>query len=321
MRKLFQINYLILILAVFVVVYRQAFMQRYDKFYYEEGKKILAGNSDVERYQNNKHLFFYETKGLHQNKPLLQFTNETIKIDIYEISYPDHSKKDIHNVVTYLMPIITADENVFKDKNLTYGIYFASEEDGDIDLDIDNPEEAEYAYWFEIINFLNLDIYMADTGFGELIPTITSSDNDLILKEPINVQIFAAEAKEEEGIKKILIEQLFKGPINIGENSFPIRNSLIQLFHEKEANNESLNITSADIETLETEQEIFFTVYHNASKYNTVLYKWFGGYLMVVLFTAYFVFFFRRGTKHLGKVKPTKALKESIEKVEKEKKK
>lgn len=316
MRKLFQINYIILIVAVFVIVYRQAFMQRYDKFYYEEGKKILLSDSELEKYQNNKHLFFYEAKGLHQNKPLLQFTNETIKIDIYEISYPDHSKTNIHNVVTYLMPIITAEEGIFNNENLTYGIYFASEENEEIELDVLNPDEEEYAYWFEIINFLNLNIYMADTGFGELIPTITSSDDDLLVKEPIRMEIFTALAVEEEGVKKVLINRLLTVPIILGENSFPIRNSLINLFHEKEANDESLNLTESDIENLELENEVLFTVFHNASKYNSVLYKWFGGYLIVILFTGYFVFFFKRGKKTLGRVKPTKALAESIKETE-----
>ena len=48
-------------------------MQRYDKFYHEEGKIILNGESSVEKYQINKHLFFYEAKGLHQMTPLFQF--------------------------------------------------------------------------------------------------------------------------------------------------------------------------------------------------------------------------------------------------------
>lgn len=319
MKKLLQINYLILVFAVFIVVYRQAFMQRYDKFYYEEGKVILSENSDIEKYQNNKHLFFYEAKGFHQNKPLFQFENEdkTIKIDIYEISYPDHSKERIHNVVTYLMPIITADESIFNDIDATYGIYFAGKDDGEIEFNEDNPEEESHVFWFEVINFVNLDIYMADTGYGEIIPTITDQEDDLINIEPVKIEIFSAKSITEEGINKILIERYLETNFTITENSFPVRNSLTSLFHEKEANNEPLNITDEDLEFLK-EEGVLFTAFHNASKYNSVLYLWFGVYFAIVIVTGYFVFFFKKN-KTLGRVKPPKGLQESIKKSEQEK--
>jgi|GEM_PF-5359175 len=318
MKKLLQINYLILVFAVFIVVYRQAFMQRYDKFYFEEGKAILAGEN--EEYENNKHLFFYEAKGFHQKQSIFQFENEdkTIKIDIYEISYPDHSKTDIHNVVTYLMPIITADESIFKDKEMTYGIYFAGKDDGEIVFSEDNPEEESHVLWFEVINFVNLDIYMADTGYGEIIPTITDQEDDLINIEPVKIEIFSAKSISEDGVNKILIERYLQTDFTITENSFPVRNSLTTLFHEKQANGEPLNITDEDLEFLKIEKEVLFTAFHDASKYNSVLYLWFGIYFLIVIITGYFVFFFKK-TNKLGRVKPPKGLEESIKKSEQEK--
>ncbi len=320
MKKLLQINYLILVFAIFVVVYRQAFMQRYDKFYFEEGKIILAGNSNVEKYQENKHLFFYEAKGFHQNKPIFQFENEdkTIKIDIYEISYPDHSKDGIHNVITYLMPVITADENMFIDQEMTYGIYFAGKDDGEIEFNENNPEEESHVFWFEVINFINLDIYMADTGYGEIIPTITQQEDDLINIEPVKIEIFSATSISEDGVNKIVIDRYLESPFLINENSFPVRNSLIDLFHEKQAKGESLNITDEDLEFLKIEKEVLFTAFHDASKYNSVLYLWFGIYFLIVIITGYFVFFFKK-TNKLGRVKPPKGLEESIKKSEQEK--
>jgi hypothetical protein len=321
MRKLLQINYLILVFAVFIIVYKQAFMQRYDKFYHEEGKTILSGNSKVEKYQTNKHLFFYEAKGLHQREPIFQFENadKTIKIDLYEISYPDHSKDNIHHVVTYLMPIITASEEVFQNQELTYGIYFAGEDTGDIEFDIESKENEDSVFWFRIINFVRLNLYLADTGYGELVPTITASDNDLLDEKPIRIEIFTAEAKQEDGVKKVFINRLLTTPFTITENSFPVRNSLINLFHQKETNNEPLNLTAEDLKLLEEEQGIYFTAFHNASKYNGVLFMWFGIYFLIVIVTSYFVFFFNKGNRNLGKVKPPKALKESIQATEKEK--
>lgn len=316
MRKLLQINYVILVLVVFVIVYKQAFMQRHDKFYHEEGKIILNGESSVEKYQINKHLFFYEAKGLHQMTPLFQFENDekTIKIDIYEISYPNHSKTDIHKVATYLMPIITADEEVFANKDLMYGIYFAS---GEEEIIIDDKEENQVC-WFEIIKFIRLNLYVADTGYGELIPVITSSEGDLIDENPIRLEIFTAEVKREDGVKKIYTNCLLVSPFTITENSFPVRNKLIELFHQKEINEEPLNITAEDKVNLEAEG-IYYPAFHNASKYNGVLVQWFMTYFLIVGITAYFVFFFRRGRKHLGHVKPTKALEESIKQSEKQK--
>lgn len=311
MRKIIQVNFVILIFAVFIVVYRQAFMQRYDKFYYEEGKIILKGDSKEDKYINNKHLFFYEAKGIHQNKPLYQFENELVKIDIYEISYPDHSKSDIHKVVTYLMPIITFADGVYGNPNLTYGIHF-QREDNNQDLDL----ETEEVYWFEIINFLNLDIYMLDTGYGEIIPTITDEDEDLILINPVKIEVFTAESVTENGVTTLMMDKLLSMPFSINENSFKVRNELINLFHEKEANGQPLNITEEDILNLKEEKEVLFTVIHNASKYNNILYSWFIGYFLITIVLSYFVFYYKRNNK-LGNIKPPKALLRSIEETEK----
>lgn len=311
MRTLLKINFLILAMAAFFIVYRQAFMQRYDKFYYEEGKIILDGNSTIEKYQNNPNLFFYEAKGLHQKTPIYTYSNLDIKIDIYEISFPDHSKKSIHNVVTYLMPIISADESVFANKDLMYGIYFVGEDD-----ELEENVDEKLVYWFEIVDFVNLGIYFADTGYGEIIPVIAGEEKDLLPVNPIRIEIFTASEIKEDGIDKIKIDRLLVAPFTIDENSFLIRNKLIELFHEKESAGKKLNITDEDIEILESE-EIYFTVFHNASKYNSVLYLWFGSYLGIVLVFGYFVFYYKRdGGKHLGRQKPTKALKESIKETE-----
>lgn len=320
MRKAIQINFIILVFAVFIVVFRQAFMQRHDKFYYEEGKTILAGNSNVQKYQENKHLFFYEAKGFHQSEVLFQFENaeNTIKIDFYEVSYPDHSKTDIHRVVTYLMPIITASEEVFKNKDIMYGIYFAGIDDASLDFDADNPSEEGHVYWFEVIEFLNLNIYFADTGYGELIPVITKEEDDLLDITPIRIEIFTAEETTTGANKQTVIKRLLTTPFTITENSFPVRDSLINLFNEKLANEISLNITDADLLNLE-EDGIYNTAFHDASKYNSVLYLWFGIYLGVVFIGCYFVFFFKK-TNKLGRVKPPKGLVESIKDTETEKK-
>lgn len=319
MRKLLKINFLILVVAAFYLVYRQAFMQRYDKFYYEEGKTILEGNSNIEKYQQNKHLFFYEAKGFHKKEPLLSYSNEDIKIDIYEISFPSHNKADIHNVVTYIMPIITADKSFFSNKDLTYGIYFATETNEDILLE---DEEEKTTRWFEIIDFVNLGLYVVDTGYGEVVPIITGEDIDLLNEKPLRIEIFTAMEFLEENIKKIKIDRILTIPFEIDENSFSIRNELINLFHEKESEGKPKEINQDDLDKLE-EKGIYFTAFHNASKYNSVLYLWFGSYLAIVLASGYFVFFFRRNNKNLGGEKPTKALKESIKESEeiKEKKK
>lgn len=312
MRKLLKINFLILALAAFFLVYRQAFMQRYDKFYYGEGKLILEGKSQVEKYQENKHLFFYEAKGFHKKEPMVSYFNEDIKIDIYEISFPDHKKANIHNVVTYIMPIISADKSIFDNKDLMYGIYFASESNEDIDL------KEDLVNWFEIIDFVNLGIYVADTGYGEIIPIITGDEKDLLNGKPVRIEIFTALEFVEDNTKKIKIDRLLTLPFEVDENSFLIRNELINLFHEKESLGEKREINQEDLNKLE-EQGIYFTVFHNASKYNSILYLWFGGYFVVVLFFGYFVFFFRNNQKYLGDQKPTKGLEKSIKESEEDK--
>ncbi|MFA6678462.1 MAG: hypothetical protein WCS22_02850, partial [Acholeplasmataceae bacterium] len=120
------------------------------------------------------------------------------------------------------------------------------------------------------------------------------------------------------GVNKIVIDRYLESPFLINENSFPVRNSLIDLFHEKQAKGESLNITDEDLEFLKIEKEVLFTAFHDASKYNSVLYLWFGIYFLIVIITGYFVFFFKK-TNKLGRVKPPKGLEESIKKSEQEK--
>lgn len=313
MRTLLKINFIILAIAAFFIVYRQAFMQRYDKFYYEEGKVILSGNSLEEKYQQNPHLFFYEAKGFHQNEAIFHYDNGEIQIDIYEVSFPDHEKDNIHNVVTYLMPIITADKDVFSDKDATYGIYFATEKEPNLEPELAVTDEEELVNWFKIIDFVNLGIFLADTGYGELVPVITGEEIDLLNEKPLRIEIFKATEFTEDNVDKIKITRFLTVPFTIDENSFPVRNELINLFHNKQTSGLAKEITEADIIMLEEDFGIYFTAFHNASKYNSVLYLWLGGYLLVVLIAGYFVFYFRRdGGKKLGKEKPTEALKESI---------
>ena len=77
MKRLLRINYVILMVAAFFIVYQQAFINRYNKFYENKGKESLS--SDAE----NKHLFLYEVKGIHQEKPLFTFSNDKVNVDFY----------------------------------------------------------------------------------------------------------------------------------------------------------------------------------------------------------------------------------------------
>lgn len=297
MKRLLRINYVILMVAAFFIVYQQAFINRYNKFYENKGKESLS--SDAE----NKHLFLYEVKGIHQEKPLFTFSNDKVNVDFYEVSLIDFEKED--NVVTNLFPVITSNANVFKSKDLIYAINF-----------LRNMPGEDSVYPFEIFNFVNLDIYLVDSGFGELLPVITGDEEyDLINKKIISFEVFSVNPDEANKIEEEFIVEDF----TFNENSFTIRNELITLLNEKKLNGEPLEFTKEEKDQLYAEKGIIFQQIHNASEYNYILLIWFGGYLTVLLITGYFVFYYRSKGKKLGRKKPTTSLLESIKESEENK--
>lgn len=298
MKRLLRINYVILMVAAFFIVYQQAFIQRYNKFYENKGKESLA--SDAE----NKHLFLYEVKGIHQEEPLFSFSNDKVNVDFYEISLIDYEKTD--NVATSLFPVITSNADIFNSKDLIYAINFNR-----------NMAKEDSVYPFEIFNFVNLDIYLVDSGFGELLPVMTDDQEyDLINKRIISFEVFSVNPNEGNKIEE---EYIFAN-LSFNEDSFIVRNELITRLNEKDLNDEPLEFSKEEKEQLYTEKGIVFQQMHNASKYNYILLIWFGGYLSVLLITGYFVFYYRSKGKKLGRKKPTTSLLKSIEESEENKK-
>lgn len=287
MKVLFRINYAILMLAGFFLVAQQSFIRRYNKFYYEQGKIALANNEE------NKHLFFYEAKGIHQKEPLYTFSNEDVKVDFYEVSVIDHKVDDY--VTTSLFPVIEfkADTN---DSDLIYVLNLKRNMPGD-----------ESVYPYIMFNFLDLGFYSVDSGFDDMLPImIGDSEYDLINKNIIGFEIFTTDDDYE------IINEFIDVNFTFNKNSFPIRNELRSILKVKELNNKPIELSDEDITYLIEEKNILFQEYHNASKYNSILYLWFGIYFGVFIVSGYFVFFFHPQRKRLGRIKPTRGLKESI---------
>lgn len=291
MKRLFRINYVILMIAAFYIVYQQAFIQRYNTFYENIGKESLASDKEY------KHLFLYEAKGIHQEEPLFTFSNAKINVDFYEVSLIDFTKTD--NVATSLFPVITSDKDIFDSKDLIYAINFKR-----------NMTGEESVYPFELFNFVKLDIYLVDSGFGELLPVMTDDEqHDLINKNIISFEVFSVQDDEIE-------ERHISSSFSFNRNSFKIRNELVSRLNEKKLNDEPLEFSLEEREQLYAEKGIIFQQLHNASEYNYILLIWFGGYFTVLVVTGYFVYFFRSKEKRLGRRKPTKALAESIKESE-----
>ena len=116
---------------------------------------------------------------------------------------------------------------------MTYGIYFAEVKTMEkLYLVKIIQKKNHMCYGLRLLTLLILTFY-SDTGYGEIIPTITDQEDDLINIEPVKIEIFSAKSISEDGVNKILIERYLQTDFTITENSFPVRNSLTTLFHEK----------------------------------------------------------------------------------------
>lgn len=294
MKVLFRINYAILMVAAFLLVGRQAFIKRYNKFYYEEGSLILESDNE------NKQKFFYEAKGIHQEEPFASYGNERVRIDFFEINVINHGNKDY--VLTYLFPMVEFKEEL-PEEELIYVLNFKRNMPGD-----------ESVYPYILFNFVNLDLYFVDSSFNDMLPIMIGEEEyDLVDKNIISFEVFSTNDDYE------IVDEFYETNFQFNRNSFPVRNELTSLLNHKAENNEPLQLTEEEIIDLEN-KNIIFQEYHDARKYNRVLYLWFGIYFGIFIVSAYFVFFFHPKRKRLGRVKPTKPLVESIKKSEQKKK-
>ncbi len=283
MKVLLRISYAVLMATLFIAIGRQAIINRYNKYYYNEGKIILE--SDIE----NKDLFFYEPKGIHKEEPLFTFTNDKVKIKFYEVTLIDHNVTD--NLSTSLFTVIEPLTVDFNEKGLSYILNFKR-----------NMPGEESVYPVVITNFLKLDYYLLDTGFGELLPIMTDDEEyDLIDKKINGFEIFSANNSGE--IIEVFIEEDFE----FNRNNFPIRNEIKSLFDEDN------NISEEDRTYLKS-IGINFQKIHNASKYNYILYIWYGIYFVVLFVSFYFIYIHDFSNSKLFRKKPTKALTDSIKK-------
>lgn len=252
----------------------------------------------------DKYLFFYETVGIHGKEPLKVISNDNFEVSLYEINLFDFNEKNenIYFIKTYLYPLINIkNKDILTDKQ-TLVLSFTT-----------NAAEEDRVAPYQIYQYLSLDLYVVNTIEGSLlIPLITNShleedseyiEKDLLNRGVNNITIFDADVYVQSGVS-LLDKSLF-----ITLEDLVVRNKLKQQIINKQNNNEELSFSREEKDLL-AEEEIYFQVIHNPSEFNYLIYIPLAIYFVVLIISAYFVFFYKRKNPNLGKVEPAKGFHE-----------
>lgn len=259
---------------------------RDDKYNYKYGQQALEQTGD------DKFLFFYGRLGFHQKKPVYKVINDDYNIWFYEIVRVN-LKEDDYIIDSYLYPVITSVDHNFGQKGKYYVLNFNTHKQGD---------ESVIPYY--VVLHSKIDIANIQTEEGKYYMAY----DEVVDKEIYQIELLQVDQKDS-----LNYDELLKEDITILGEDFYIKNSLIDYFENKKSQNKPLTFTEEDRLYFHDNLEIYSKESHNPSEFNYIFYIWMSVYFVIFFIASYFVFFYKRKEKKLGKIEPTESLIDSIE--------
>lgn len=311
MKVLFKIWYSFIVAVLFSFLALNSVVWRGNAYNKKYGKLALESSSE------DKYLFFYETAGLghsyHSKEAVGVVYNDDFEIRLYEVSILLKGQKDKNDnhifetyIETYLYPIIIDKTSSIKNTKTTLMLNF-----------ITTSSDREQVEPYIVKKYFSLNIFNIENHDGEaLVPvkrpghkqTEEDADYDLLPRDVRFLELIEFDSNE---VTKILLKE----PFTLTESNLVVRNELLYLIEQRAANEDITDgktLATLTIEQLEELEalEIYGKPLRDYSEFNYIVYIIFGSYFVVLIVSAYFVFFFKRKDKPKGKVELSEGLKE-----------